>query len=132
MWYSCFALCADDRYRLVNPDTQCDIGAISTNPTRAINAMKDLTSSRLIILKGILMLVVGLCASAILLWENPSLRVALLLGVALWGFMRFYYFAFYVIEKYVDGQYKFSGLGSFASYLLQRRKQTRGGAPPAD
>ncbi len=78
------------------------------------------------------LVLIGLSASALLLWENPTLRVALLLGVALWGFMRFYYFAFYVIEKYVDDQYKFSGLGSFASYLLQRRKQTRGGAPPRD
>ena len=102
------------------------------NLARVMTAMKDLTNARLIILKGILMLLIGLCASALLLWENPSLRVALLLGVALWGFMRFYYFAFYVIEKCVDGQYKFSGLGSFARYLLQRRKQTSGGGPPGD
>ncbi|MFT4589146.1 MAG: hypothetical protein ACI9VS_000974 [Candidatus Binatia bacterium] len=84
--------------------------------------MKDLTSSRLIVLKGFLMLLTGVFASALLLWENPGLRVALLLGLALWGFMRFYYFAFYVIEKYVDAQYKFSGLGSFAGYLIRRRK----------
>jgi len=93
--------------------------------------MKDLTSSRLIILKGFLMLLTGLLASALLLWENPGFRVALLLGIALWGFMRFYYFAFYVIEKYVDGQHKFSGLGSFASYMIRRRKpERRGGAAP--
>ncbi len=66
-----------------------------------MNAMKDLTSFRLIILKGILMLLIGLSASAILVWENPSLRVALLLGVALWGFMRFYYFAFPSLPTYV-------------------------------
>lgn len=84
--------------------------------------MKDLTSSRLIILKGFLMLLTGVFASALLLWENPGFRVALLLGIAVWGFMRFYYFAFYVIEKYVDGQFKFSGLGSFLRYLIQRRQ----------
>lgn len=87
--------------------------------------MKDLSSARVIILKGFLMLLTGAVASALLLWENPSLRVALLLGIALWGFMRFYYFAFYVIEKYVDGQFKFSGLGSFAAYLFRRRKTGR-------
>ena len=107
--------------------------ATSKNPARAIHAMKDLTSSRLIILKGILMLLIGLFASAILLWENPSLRVALLLGVALWGFMRFYYFDV-LCDREIRraANTKISGLRSFASYLLQRRKRTRGGAPPAD
>ncbi len=86
--------------------------------------MKDLTSSRLIVLKGFLMLLTGLMAAAILLWENPGLRTAGLLAIAIWGFMRFYYFAFYVIEKYVDGKYKFSGLGSFAGYWLRRGRRS--------
>ena len=47
--------------------------------------------------------------------------MAFLLAVALWAFCRFYYFAFYVIEKYVDPSYRFAGLGSFALYLLRRR-----------
>jgi len=44
--------------------------------------------------------------------------VALLLLVAVWSFCRAYYFAFYVIEHYVDPSYKFAGLTSFAMYLL--------------
>lgn len=83
--------------------------------------MGDLKNHRAIIIKGFLMLLVGVMASAILLWENPGWRVALLLGIALWGFMRFYYFAFYVIEKYVDGRYKYAGLGSFVGCMLKRR-----------
>ena len=83
--------------------------------------MTDLTSSRLIWLKGILFLVLGVSASALLLYEMPSLRIAGLLGLAIWAFCRAYYFAFYVIEHYVDPGYRFAGLGSFLRYVLKRR-----------
>jgi len=84
--------------------------------------MKDITSPGLIKLKGILFLLVGLAAAALLLIEHPSLKTAVLLAVAVWCFCRFYYFAFYVIEHYVDSGYRFSGLWSFFRYLVQRRK----------
>lgn len=83
--------------------------------------MGDLTDPRLIYLKGFLFLLMGAMASAALLAECPTLRVALLLAVAVWSFARFYYFAFYVIEHYVDSSYRFAGLGSFALYLLRKR-----------
>jgi hypothetical protein len=38
-----------------------------------------------------------------------------------WSFCRFYYFAFYVIERYVEPSYKFSGLLSFATYIIRRK-----------
>ncbi len=82
--------------------------------------MKDLTSPGWIKAKGILFLLVGILASLLLLLENPSWKVALLLALAVWCFCRFYYCAFYVIERYVDSSYKFSGLGSFVRYLLKR------------
>jgi hypothetical protein len=46
-----------------------------------------------------------------------------LLIIAVWAFCRFYYFAFYVIEHYVDPSYRYSGLASFARYLIRRRQQ---------
>jgi hypothetical protein len=82
--------------------------------------MKDLTDARWIKLKGILFLAVGLLASALLLSEHPEIKTAVLLGIAVWCFCRFYYFAFYVIEHYVDAGYRFSGLWSFARYLVTR------------
>ncbi|MFN3651694.1 MAG: hypothetical protein ACK47B_19125 [Armatimonadota bacterium] len=82
---------------------------------------RDLTNPKLIYLKGFLFLLAGIMASAALLLEYPSLKVALLLGLAVGCFARFYYFAFYVIEKYVDPGYRFAGLGSFVLYLLRRR-----------
>jgi hypothetical protein len=82
--------------------------------------MGDLTSPKLIIAKGFLFLLAGLMAAAALLLEYPSLKVAFLLGLSVWCVARFYYFAFYVIEHYVDPGYRFAGLGSFALYLLRR------------
>lgn len=84
--------------------------------------MGDLKDARLIILKGWLFLLAGLVAAGILLFESWSLRNAFLLGVAIWSFCRFYYFAFYVIEKYVDPCFKFSSLWAFFGYLLRRRR----------
>jgi len=84
--------------------------------------MKDLTDPRWIKLKGILFLVIGLLSSALLLIEHLEVRTAVLLGIAVWCFCRFYYFAFYVIEHYVDSSYRFSGLWSFARYLVARRR----------
>ncbi len=89
--------------------------------------MKDLTDSRWIKLKGILFLIIGLLASALLLIEHMEFRTAALLAIAVWCFCRFYYFAFYVIEHYVDPGYRFSGLWSFARYLLARRRDRGSG-----
>jgi len=84
--------------------------------------MKDLSNPFWIKLKGILFLFIGLAAAVLIFLDSPTLRTAVLLAVAIWSFCRFYYFAFYVIEKYVDPGYKFSGLISFARYLFQKRK----------
>ncbi len=85
--------------------------------------MGDLQSKRLIVLKGFLFLGCGIVAAATLLGENWSWRNALLTAIAIWSFCRFYYFAFYVIEHYVDSSYKFSSLWSFARYWLRKRAQ---------
>ena len=87
--------------------------------------MTDITSPKLLWTKGALFLLLALAASALLLIEAASLKVAVLLAVAIWGFCRAYYFAFYVIEHYVDPGYKFSGLGSFALYVVRGRKSLR-------
>jgi len=84
--------------------------------------MKDLTDPRAIKLKGILFLVAGFLASGLLLARAPSLINLFLLCVAVWSFARFYYFAFYVIEHYVDPAFRFSGLGDFFRYLVKGKK----------
>ena len=84
--------------------------------------MKDLTNPFWIKLKGILFLLIGIVAAILVFLDNPKWQMAVLLTVAIWSFCRFYYFAFYVIEKYIDPGYKFSGLISFLRYLIQRRQ----------
>jgi hypothetical protein len=62
----------------------------------------------------VLFLLVGLLSAVPVILEHPTLKVALLLALTIWCFCRFYYFAFYVIEKYVDPTFRFAGLLSFA------------------
>jgi hypothetical protein len=84
--------------------------------------MKDLANPFWIKLKGLLFLLIGIAAAILLFLDLPTWRTVVLLALVIWSFCRFYYFAFYVIEKYVDPAYKFSGLFSFARYWFQKRK----------
>jgi hypothetical protein len=83
--------------------------------------MKDLTNPAWIKAKGLLFLLIGITAAVLIFLGSPNWRTVVLLVLVIWSFCRFYYFAFYVIEKYVDLDYKFSGLISFVKYLLSRR-----------
>ena len=74
-------------------------------------------------LKGILFLAIGSVSAGLLWLEAPGLRRALLLSLTIWGFCRAYYFAFYVLEKYVDPGFRFAGLGSLIRYVLTRRRK---------
>ncbi len=82
----------------------------------------DIRNPRVLYFKGALFIIGGLLASAGILLTAPSPRVALLLCIAIWCFARAYYFAFYVVQHYVDPAYKFAGLWSFLRYLLARPK----------
>ena len=85
--------------------------------------MKDLTNPGWIKFKGILFLFTGLLCSLFLILEHPDWKTVLLLPLSIWCFCRCYYFAFYVIEHYVDASHKFSGLWSFACYSFRRKRQ---------
>ena len=81
----------------------------------------DLKDPRWVYAKGFLFLLTGLLSGGLLLWENPNVRFAFLLGITVWCFSRAYYFAFYVIQHYVDPDFHFAGLGSFLQYLWKQR-----------
>ena len=82
--------------------------------------MRDLSSSAWIKVKAALFLLLGLVCWTLLFVDRPTLRFGVLLCLTIWCFCRFYYFAFYVIEHYVDSSYKFSGLISFCRYLIKK------------
>ena len=71
--------------------------------------------------KAVLLLLAGSVAAGLIMAERPTLRTAALLAIAIWAFARAYYFAFYVVERYVDPQFRFSGLRAFAWYLVTKR-----------
>ena len=83
--------------------------------------MKDLRSPKLMWLKGVLFIAIGLASAGLILVETPTVRTALLLVLTIWSFCRAYYFAFYVLEKYVDPQFRFAGLWSIMRYILKGR-----------
>lgn len=85
--------------------------------------MLDLKSTRLIYLKGGLFVLLGVASAVLLVADAPSWRVVLLLTLCVWSFCRAYYFAFYVIEHYVDASFRFSGLFSFVQYLLKQWRE---------
>ncbi len=86
-----------------------------------MGSLKDIKNPRLIYFKGLLFLLGGCLAAGLLLFYSPSLKVAALLAISVWCFSRFYYFAFYVIQYYVDGNYRFAGLSSFLAYMIRQR-----------
>jgi hypothetical protein len=82
--------------------------------------MKDLKSATAIWIKGGLFLIIAMVSALLVALELRTLKGCLLLALCIWGFCRAYYFAFYVIEHYVDPGYKFSGLISFCQYILRK------------
>ena len=89
--------------------------------------LSTIRNPRLLYLKGGLFLLLGLLAAGGLLLDHPSLKTAILLLVSIWAFARSYYFAFYVIQHYIDPGYRFAGLWDFARYLLRSQNRRKKG-----
>lgn len=83
----------------------------------------DLQNPKWMYLKAAMFLAIGVTCSALVWLDRPTLLTAALLALMSWAFCRAYYFAFYVVEKYVDHEHRFSGLISFLRYMM---KQGRG------
>jgi hypothetical protein len=84
-------------------------------------ASGEITNPRVLYAKGMLFLTTGVLAALLLVQERPTLKVMALLALCVWCFARAYYFAFYVIEHYIDPQFRFAGLIDFARYVLRSR-----------
>ena len=84
--------------------------------------MADIQNPRWLYAKAGLLLFLGLFAGVLLLIEAPSLRVAAFYLISIWAFCRAYYFAFYVVQHYIDPRFRFAGLWDFAQYALGWRR----------
>lgn len=88
---------------------------------RREHGMTDIKDVRLLWFKGGLFLFLGCMAAGLLILQARNWTEVALLAVTIWAFCRAYYFAFYVIENYVDPSYRFAGLISFAQYAFAGR-----------
>jgi hypothetical protein len=57
--------------------------------------------------------------------EHPTIKTLVLLALCVWAAARAYYFLFYVIQHYIDPDYRYSGLISLVRRAVQRRGQDR-------
>jgi hypothetical protein len=83
---------------------------------------RDLTNPKSIHAKGVMFLILGLLAAGMIIAESWNWKVVALLAICVWAFCRAYYYAFYVIEKYVDPTYRFDGLISFVRYWMRKKE----------
>ena len=72
--------------------------------------LSDDLNPRAIIVKGVMFLAITLFCFGYLVSETKNFKTALVAGILIWAAARFYYFLFYVIEKYVDPSFKYSGV----------------------
>jgi len=82
---------------------------------------EDIKSRWLLHSKGFLFLFLGLISAAMILADSMTLRTAALLLIAVWGFCRFYYYLFYVLENYAGRERRYSGILDALKYLLIRK-----------
>lgn len=78
------------------------------------------------VLKAILFGFIAVMSAGLLLLPHWSVHNAVLLGLCIWACCRLYYFAFYVIERYIDPTFRFSGLWSAFMYVIQSRWKRSG------
>ncbi len=82
----------------------------------------DLVNPKWMYLKAIgFVLIAFLCALGLLM-RSIRFETAMLIILLVWASARAYYFCFYVIEKYIDPEFKFAGLGSVLRYLMNSRR----------
>ena len=78
-------------------------------------------SKKLIYLKAVLFLIIGLVGFLYCWLTNFNLIFLVMLLITIWAWCRLYYFCFYVITNYVDDKYKFAGIIDFLHYLFKKK-----------
>ncbi len=71
-------------------------------------------------IKGGLFVAIGCLCLVFVAMVTQSVQVVAVCCLAIWAFCRAYYFAFYVIENYIDPKFRFAGLLSVLGYFLDK------------
>lgn len=79
----------------------------------------DLQNPKWMYLKAALFLFLGTFSAMLIVLDRPTVKTGLLVALVAWSFSRTYYFAFYVIEKYVDPKFRFDGIISVVRFCLR-------------
>jgi len=87
--------------------------------------MRDLTSRIWIVVKGVMFALIALTTATLILAEMPTAKLAVLLTMLVWASCRFYYFLFYVLERYIDPTMRYAGLVDLLMGMRQRRQKLR-------
>lgn len=82
----------------------------------------DLTSPIWFYAKAAGFLLVGLMSSLLIIMQLPRWDVACYLAVSIWAFARAYYFAFYVIEHYIDLEFQYRGIIDLLYYFRGKKR----------
>jgi hypothetical protein len=83
--------------------------------------MSNLQSKRWIVAKGIAFGGIAVVAAVLVLLESTSVRTAVLLMLLVWAACRFYYFLFYVLERYVDPSLRYASVMALFRAILGKR-----------
>lgn len=83
----------------------------------------DLKSPLALRVKGWLFLMLGIAAAGLLLVEDFSWSRLGLMVIAVWGFCRFYYFLFHVLQGYAGRERPYTGLLDAMGWALRGRER---------
>ena len=84
-----------------------------------MNLMSDIKSPWLIHAKGALFVILGTLSATLIFLQLPTIKTAALLGVTVWAFCRFYYYLFYVLDRYLGREKRFAGVIDALRFLLK-------------
>ena len=79
----------------------------------------DIKTPWVIHAKGALFVLLGILAAVLLFAEVPTIKTAVLICITVWAFCRFYYYLFYVIDRYLGRDKRFSGVFDVLQFLLR-------------
>ena len=121
---SCFSLLSGEKdYRIAHIYELVDWDRLTDSlrrHTQLYVAMSDLQSKHWIVAKGIAFWGIAVVAAVLVLFESPSVRTAVFLTLLVWAACRFYYFLFYVLERYVDPTLRYAGLIALVRAILKK------------
>lgn len=89
--------------------------------------LSDIKSPWLIHTKGALFIVLGSLSAGLIFAQAPTFKTAALVGVTVWAFCRFYYYLFYVLERYLGREARFAGIIDALKFLLRHRGRAKPG-----